>query len=245
MTDKQRLAKLLTAESELKKTTRGYTPTGVHWRKGMPLLWEVRTDLGNTADGQSLAVAHGLLKQTEHGYDPFAFRWREAMERIDRVQANLQPPPIPALGPIVAQEKPTLLWAPTHDTDGFPEVWPAYDLAFGREGASVIAPEPCRVVSHHGSDGGVGFRVKGESGIIHLILHATSRPAVGRTFTKGQKMSALARLDDSQGGTHCHHALDTRPLTGEWLKYGRNGNGPDYTFGSPTIGQQLAKALVA
>jgi hypothetical protein len=45
VTDKQQLAKLNKAVAELKLTTRGYTPTGVHWREAMELINEVRKDL--------------------------------------------------------------------------------------------------------------------------------------------------------------------------------------------------------
>jgi len=45
MTDKQRLAKLRAAKSELQKTTAGYTPSGVHWSKAMDLLEEIELDL--------------------------------------------------------------------------------------------------------------------------------------------------------------------------------------------------------
>jgi hypothetical protein len=122
-------------------------------------------------------------------------------------------------------------------------VWPAYDDGFGLAGRAIVAPEACTVVSHHGSDGGVGFKLRGVSGIVHLILHATVRPAIGVKFVKGAKVSTIARITKAQGGPHVHHALDTRPLIGKWLLYGRNGNGPDYTWGAPTIGAQLAKAL--
>lgn len=45
MTDKQRLAKLQRAEALLRKTTRGYTPTGGYWEPAMKLLDEVQADL--------------------------------------------------------------------------------------------------------------------------------------------------------------------------------------------------------
>lgn len=45
MTDKQRAAKLHAAVASLKKTTRGYQPNGVHWRKAMGLLADIDNDL--------------------------------------------------------------------------------------------------------------------------------------------------------------------------------------------------------
>jgi hypothetical protein len=199
-----------------------------------------------------LVKAESILKNTEHGYTPDAARWRSAMKLIDEVEESLRrpaPSPVPQLGPPVAGEKSILLWVPTHNSDGFPGVWPAYDCAFGRTGAAVIAPEACKVTSHHGSAGGVGFKVTGRSKIVHLFLHCTSQPPVGKAFLRGEKMSSVARITRKQGGPHCHHAMDTRPLIGKWLLYGgqkKPSDRPrDYTFGSPTVGQQLAKELAS
>ncbi len=244
MTDTQRLDKLLRAEGYLKNTTAGYTPTGPWWKRGMPLLWEVRQSFPSSDErGTDLAAAHGLLKETVKGYDPQAPRWKRAMGIIDNVEASLDKPPIPRLGPLKPGGKAVLLHQLTHDTDGFDGVWPAFDDTVVRVGTSVLAPEACRVVDHTGSDGGVGFKVKGSSGIIHLFLHQASRPPVGATFMRGEKLSSVAKIRADQGGPHIHYALDTRPVTGEWLLYGRNGHGPDYTYGSPTIGVQLAREL--
>lgn len=49
MTDKQRLAKLRQAVAALKKTTAGYTPTGVHWRKALGIFAELERDLAPSA----------------------------------------------------------------------------------------------------------------------------------------------------------------------------------------------------
>lgn len=249
LTNAQRLAKLVKAEGELKQTQAGHVdaPNGPHWRVAMPLLWEVRQSLGTTPDGLDLAVAHGLLKDTEKGYDPYAPRWKKAMALIDKVEAHLSPPPVPNLGPLKNGGKSLLLHVLTHDTDGFDGVWPALDDTNVRVGQSVIAPESCRVIDHTGSDGGVGFKVRGASGIIHLALHQASRPPLGAVFLKGEKLSSVARIRPDQGGPHIHWALDTRPLVGQWLLYGgqrRPTDVPrDYTYGSPTIGVQLAKLL--
>jgi hypothetical protein len=45
MTDKQRVAKLRVAVAALKKTTSGYHPTGVYWRKALGILAELEHDL--------------------------------------------------------------------------------------------------------------------------------------------------------------------------------------------------------
>lgn len=88
MTDKQRLAKLERAQAELRKTTVGYTPAGVHWRVAMGLIDEVQQSLlpppapkvpnlgPITAGGKSL-----LLQDLTHetagldGYPAFDSGW--------------------------------------------------------------------------------------------------------------------------------------------------------------------------
>lgn len=249
MTDRQRLEKLLRAESYLKQTKAGYSATGPWWKRAMPLLWEVRVDLGSSADGVKLANAHGILQETEKGYDRNAPRWKKAMALIDEVEANLDGPRVPALGPVKPGGKSVLLYVPTHNTDGFDGVWPAYDDTNVRVGTRVLAPESCRVIDHTGSDGGVGYMVRGASGIIHLFLHQASRPAMNAVFLKGEQLSTVAQITSAQGGPHIHHGLDTRPLIGKWLLYGgqkKPSDVPrDYTYGSPTIGQQLAAVLEA
>ena len=250
MTRQQALDKLLRAEGYLKNTTAGYSPTGPWWKRGMPLLWEVRKALPDP-NGQMLAEAHGILRLTEKGYkvNPNGPNWKAALKLIDAVEADLFVPPIPALGPALRDHKSVLLYVPTHNTDGFDGVWPAFDDTIVRVGSIVIAPEACRVIDHTGSDGGVGFKVRGDSGIIWLFLHCAVRPNKGARFGKGEKLSSIARIRPDQGGPHLHLGCDTRPLIGMWLLYGgqrKPSDRPrDYTYGSPTIGKQLASALAA
>jgi hypothetical protein len=82
----------------------------------------------------------------------------------------------------------------------------------------------------------------GRSGIHYWIGHIGVAPATGRTFKKGER---IARIADQSGTDHVHWGVDVRALTGRSLLYGRTGSGPDYTWGSPTIGQQLASVLEA
>ncbi len=186
------------------------------------------------------------LKKTAEGYltHPNGPQWAKAMPKLDKAIAELTGPPVPALGPVKPNGLAVLLHALTHNTDGFEGIWPAFDDTDVNVGTPVVAPESCTVIDHTGSDGGVGFKVRGTSKIVHLFLHCSVRPPVGATFAKGAKLSTVARIREDQGGPHIHYALDTRPLIGVWLKYGRNGNGPDYTYGSPTIGAQLAKGML-
>jgi hypothetical protein len=242
MTDKQRLAKLLTAESYLKRTTAGYSPTGPWWLKGMPLLWEVRMSLGSSSDGSALAEAHGLLKQTEKGYDPRAPRWKDAMAKIDRVEANLAKPPVPNLGPVIYGSKPILLESPTHNTDGLFQrtgsEYPAFDFGW-IAGMEVLAPENLTVTDQSSAMGADAFYATGVSGLKYWFGHIVKAPATGVRFEKGNMLSRIALIP---GADHGHLGIDARTLIGKDLKWGRNGNGPDYTFGAPTIGVQLTRA---
>lgn len=155
---------------------------------------------------------------------------------------------MPNLGPVIRGEKSALLWAPTHNTDGLEYTgsrYPAFDSAFGRTGAIIVAPERLRVRRQSSAEGADAFYATGVSGIEWWFGHLKVAPATGSWFDKGEKMGNVAWISPADGGPHLHAGLDCRKLIGKDLKWGRNGNGPDYTFGSPTIGQQLAKELAA
>ena len=230
MTDKERLAKLLRAESYLKRTTAGYSATGPWWKRGMPLLWEVRMSLGSSKDGLDLAEAHGLLKNTEKGYDPRAPRWKDAMAKIDRVEANLAKPPVPNLGPVIYASKPILLESPTHNTDGLFQrtgsEYPAFDFGW-IAGMEVLAPENLVVTDQSSAMGADAFYATGVSGLKYWFGHIVKAPANGVRFEKGNMVSRIALIP---GADHGHLGIDARPLIQRDLKWGRNGNGPDYTW---------------
>jgi hypothetical protein len=242
MTDQQRLMTLLTAERYLKATRSGYDPDGPNWKAGMPRLWKVRQDLGSSRLGQDLAEAHGLLKQTEKGYDPRAPRWSRAMRLIDGVEEQLRRPPVPDLGPVIRGDKSLLLWAPTHNTDGLGFTgsdYPAFDSGW-EAGLVVIAPERMRVTRQSSAQGADAFYASGVSTLDYWVGHIDRAPITGAVLDKGDRISQIAHIP---GVDHLHWGIDARRLIGRDLRYGRNGNGPDYTFGSPTIGRQLALAL--
>lgn len=242
LTDAQRLAKLVRAEGYLKQTKAGYSPSGPWWKRGMPLLWEVRQSLDGDL-GRELAEAHSLLKQTEKGYDPRAHRWREAMLLIDSVERDLARPPVPNLGPVLKFGKPILLEAPTHNTDGlFDDTgseYPAFDFGW-IAGLEVLAPEPLRVTQQSGSMGGDAFYAQGESSLSYWFGHLVSAPATGVRFARGDVVGRIAAIPRED---HGHLGIDARPLIHRDLKWGRNGNGPDYTYGAEAVGRQLARGL--
>lgn len=191
-----------------------------------------------------LRSAMADLRKTEKGYKepgaPQGPNWSNAFRKLNQLQADLGRAPIPALGPILEGGPSLLTYSPTHNTDGVPG-HPAFDAAFNQKGRWVIAPERMTIQDEDGSGSGTeGFDAIGASGIGYWVGHLFAAPPVGRTFTKGQR---LGRIGDLPGTDHVHWGLDVRPLTGQSLKYGRNGNGPDYTFGSPSIGTQLRRML--
>ena len=250
MTDRERLTKLLEAEVWLKRTTRGYTPAGAYWKRAMPLIWSVRLSMKGTEDGKLLAEAHGFLKDTEKGYDPYAPNWKKAMTRIDWVQAGLAAPPIPYLGPVTPGGKPLGLESLTHETAGLygstnstdpKSHFPALDFGWDT-GEVIYAPEPMVVVKQSSAQGADACYLNGESTIKYWLGHVVTAPANGTRFKRGDVMARIARIP---GADHGHLGVNARTLlSGKDLKWGRNGNGPDYTYGSPTIGRQLAEGMV-
>jgi hypothetical protein len=185
--------------------------------------------------------ARADFRKTELGYkqNPDGPNWTRGMAKLERALDALGRPPVPALGPVLEDGLPMLLMAPTHNTDGVPN-YPAFDTGFGQAGRWVLAPELLTIQRQSGAQGGDAVFARGRSGIDYWIGHIGTSPANGRVFKKGERISRIA---DQSGTDHVHWGLDVRPLTGKSLLYGRNGNGPDYTWGAPTIGAQLTKAL--
>ena len=183
------------------------------------------------------------LKRTREGYTthPNGPHWVAGLATLKAVTADLRAPvkTVPNLGPVLEDGLPMLLLAPTHNTDGVP-FYPAFDTGFGQAGRWVIAPEALTITRQSGAAGGDAVYARGASKIEYWIGHIGVPPQTGRTFRRGER---IARVADQRNTDHVHWGLDTRPLTGESLRYGANGNGPDYTWGSPTIGAQLTKML--
>lgn len=188
-----------------------------------------------------LKSCRGDLRHTLEGYvtHPDGPNWRLAMGKLNRAIKALEVPPVPNLGPVLEDGLAMLLQAPTHNTDGVP-FYPAYDTGFGQAGRWIIAPEYLTITRQSSSAGGDAVFARGRSKIEYWIGHLTPAPPTGATFQKGAK---IARIANQTHTDHVHWGLDVRPLTGQSLKYGANGNGPDYTYGSPTIGAQLTRML--
>jgi hypothetical protein len=147
---------------------------------------------------------------------------------------------VPKLGPMYPGGKSVLDMKMTHDTSGIPG-YPAFDDAFSA-GRDVLAPEDLKVTGASSSNPGDAFYATGASGIKYWFGHLVAAPAVGKKFKKGAKMGDVMQTSQG-GGSHVHVGMDVRPLTGKSLKYGSNGNGPDYTYYPKTNGQQLQAML--
>lgn len=187
-----------------------------------------------------LADAH----KTREGYitHPNGPYWQKVDAKANRLLADLELV-IPKLGPIVQGGLSIMLMAPTHDTDGLlartGSHYPAFDSEFGQIGRVIIAPESLTVTTDSSAQGGDAFYATGVSGLKHWCGHIDRAPAKGARLRKGQRIGAIA----AGPRPHVHWGIDARPLIGRDLRWGRDGDGPDYTFGSPTIGAQLAKGL--
>jgi hypothetical protein len=165
-------------------------------------------------------------------------RWQYRMWKVPVIP---KPSPVPNLGPLYVGGASVLLHQLTHNTDGSPELnknYPAYDDGWIM-GRTVLAVEDLVVTRPSSADYGDAFYATGKSKLEYWYGHLASAPGVGREFKKGQALGIIGW----QPTPHVHLGINTVPLIGHRLLYGANGNGPDYTYGSPTVGAQLREAL--
>lgn len=149
-----------------------------------------------------------------------------------------KPNPVPDLGPLYVGGASVLNHQLTHRTDGIP-YFPAYDDGW-IAGRTVLAVENMVVDAEQTSSSpGEAFYATGKSKIRWWYGHLTSHPAYGREFAKGDPVGKIY----SYARSHVHLGIDARPLIGRSLLYGATGHGPDYSWGSPTVGTQLKEAL--
>jgi hypothetical protein len=127
----------------------------------------------------------------------------------------------------------------THRTDGI-DFFPAYDDGWVA-GRTVLAVEDFIIDAHQTSSSpGEAFYATGKSKIRYWYGHLTSQPSFGREFEKGEP---VGRIFNQGSRSHVHLGVDARTLIGHPMSYGRDGNGPPYSYGSPTVGAQLREAL--
>jgi hypothetical protein len=211
MTDKERLAKIHKAIDHLERT-------GVGYRQ-----------------------AKQNINKAPH--------WKTAMQLLRALEEDFKPDPpqppiqVPRLGPPCEGDKSVLIYSPTHDTTGL-SYYSAFDCGWV-EGKSVIAPEPCKITRLSGnSSSGFSVYATGRSGIKYYFQHMkdAGRAAVGRNLEKGGRIGVIGDFPGARV-PHLHLGINVEDIAGKkkQLKYGKTGNGPPYTTGSPTVGAQLAK----
>jgi hypothetical protein len=185
------------------------------------------------------------LKRTDVGYPPklvAGTHWARAMAKLSKLEDDLEPDPLPDLGSVVRGGTSVLNVKLTHNTDGIP-LYPAWDDGWvaGRE---VIAPEQLRIVAPlTSSNPGMAFYARGTSKIGYWFGHLDRHHKVGTNFVRGQVIGKIAWQPNNKSHVHIGINIELLVGRGSALKYGSNGNGPDYTPYHLTVGQQLRTLL--
>lgn len=202
---------------------------------------------------QQLALLNAAIKElklTKEGYPRRLVQgthWARAMTSINKLKADLQPDPVPrlpAIGPVYNGGGSLLDYQLTHATSGI-DFYPAFDTAFS-EGMAIIAPEPLLVSRSSSSRPGLAFYAIGAWKLKYWFGHLDRTHESGKRFKKGELIGRVCR-NSIGGGPHTHIGVNVEELIGrgKQLKYGKNGDGPNYTFGSPSIRKQLIALLEA
>jgi hypothetical protein len=171
--------------------------------------------------------------------------WQAAMESLNKLEKDLAAKPGWAnIGPITKPGASLLDMSLTHKTEGIP-LYPAVDLAWGA-GVPMYAPEACTVfLKDTSASPGEALYLKGASGLLYWWGHLDRDHPLGKKFTKGALIAKT--VNQPPGMTdHGHVGVNAEKYlgSGKQLKYGRTGNGPDYTTGSPRIRVQLQESEV-
>lgn len=176
------------------------------------------------------------------GFDPEGGHYKAVLMELALLEAEHLPPKLPALGPVTVGGRSILDFDFTHMTTGLG--WPAFDTAFtGDPGPSmkIIAPENMTVDTKDSSASpGEAFYATGKSGIRYWFAHLKDDPPLGTKFLKGQVVGWTVPTSVG-GGTHLHLAVNLIPVTGRHARYGRDGNGPNYTHGPYTLRTELQR----
>jgi hypothetical protein len=189
-----------------------------------------------------LRSARDHLERTQIGFLEFdetgkGSEWRVAIRKLEQLEKDLLPDPLPALGPVWMGGKGLLAQDLTHATSGL-DLYPAFDDAFN-QGRVVVAPEDMEVTRTSSSRPGLAFYATGKSKLRYWFGHLDRTHVAGTKFKKGDAVGKVA-ANTIGGGPHVHVGVNVELLlgTGKELKHHTN-----YTHGSPTIGEQLRKVL--
>lgn len=194
----------------------------------LALLRTAREELARTQQGHVQWVADGKPKT----------HWLRAEAALARLEADLEPSPVPNLGPVWRNGKSVLLHDLTHATTGIP-LYPAFDDAF-RQGEVVIAPEAIEVISPlTSSNPGDAFYALGRSKLRYWFGHLDRRPTPGTKFAKGDAVGKVC-ANTIGGGPHVHCGINVELLLGVGRQLAHH---TDYTHGALTVGEQLRRLL--
>jgi hypothetical protein len=179
--------------------------------------------------------------QDSSGYRPNGIHYREIDKILNALEADFKPKvKWDDIGPVTLGGASLLDMTLTHQTHGIP-LFPAVDLAWGA-GVSMYAPEPVTVDYRDTSaNPGEALYMTGRSGMRYWFAHIDRDYILGTQFAKGAFLGKT--VDTSKGGgPHGHVGVNGEVFLGkgEQFKYGRDGDGPDYTLGAPTIRNQLS-----
>ena len=179
------------------------------------------------------------------GYKPSGGHYKDVDAYLDDVEKEMKArlnPPVPDLGGVTVGAASILDFDFTHMTTGLG--WPAFDTALtGDPGPSVvvIAPEDIIVDTKDSSSSpGEAFYATGRSGLRYWFAHLKDDHPLGKKFLKGSVVGATVPTTVG-GGTHLHLAINLIPVTGRHARYGRDGDGPDYTHGPYTLRRELLR----
>lgn len=171
--------------------------------------------------------------------------WKLALKHLDDLERDLLKdiaPPWTKIGPVLFGDKSLLDYALTHATSGIP-LFPAVDLAWGSN-VAMYAPENCVVDTKDTSaNPGEALYLTGESGIQYWWGHGDRDYPLGKRFRKGELVWKTAWQPNKKAHGHIGVNVEALLGKGKQLKYGRTGEGPNYTHGSPTIREQLRALL--
>lgn len=166
-------------------------------------------------------------------------RWRYRLYQPPKVR-----PLVLELGPVQPGGISLLDMSLTHDTSGIP-LFPAVDTAWGGGGGvTVITPEDCVVdTKDTSSSPGEAVYLTGVSKLRHWVGHLDRDWPLGHRFRKGDVIGKTLPVPGV--GDHAHWGVNAEAILGpgKELRWGRDGNGPRYTLGAPTIRDQLREAL--
>jgi hypothetical protein len=202
-------------------------------------------------EAQRLALvreAKRHLKLTRKGWleEPVGqgSEWKASMEALNALERDLRPDPLPDISSVTKDGASLLDMSLTHKTSGIP-LFPAIDVAWGA-GVSMYAPENCVVDTKDTSaNPGEALYLLGESKMRYWYGHLDRDFSLGKKFAAG---AFIAKTVDqvSPLRDHGHVGVNGEAFLGKGkqFKYGRDGNGPDYTLGAPTIRVQLRKVLL-